>query len=240
MTRNEFCKPYLVALYLKNRSESGIVSSVDDLQGEFDLPRDDYLESEVVEHLNFQGVTISPPGEFGRSAGMAINSNGKAIAENYIEEGIMPQTRIVDEVAPNGHTRGTGFGSGTFGEGLFAGPNSLQVNDATQPQIATSPTITAHIDSTKWTGLPSNFQLVEEKRVRLAALLSEAEYALDQLGAGNSEKAMARAYIVAARTLAEAPDPPTDLIWEIIGRANSLAGIASLFVSIIALFQVAH
>ncbi len=97
----------------------------------------------------------------------------------------------------------------------------------------------APIDSAAWTGLPSTFVLAEEKRETLVSMLREAESSLDQLGAGNSEKAMARAYIVAARTLADAPDPPVDLIWEIIGRANSLAGIASLLVSIIALFSAA-
>ena len=95
------------------------------------------------------------------------------------------------------------------------------------------------VESSAWTGLPSDFVLSESKRGSLVAMLASAENALDAVGAGNSEKAMARAYIVAARTLADVPDPPVDLIWEIIGRANSIAGIASLLVSIIALFSVA-
>jgi microcompartment protein CcmK/EutM len=95
------------------------------------------------------------------------------------------------------------------------------------------------IDGSSWTGLPSEFRLTDQKRESLITMLQGAELALDSLGAGNSEKAMARAYIVAARTLADAPDPPVDIIWEILNRANSLAGIASLFVSIIALFTAA-
>ena len=105
--------------------------------------------------------------------------------------------------------------------------------------VAEAEIIPKTTDSSAWTGLPSTFTLAEEKRESLVSLLREAEESLDQLGAGNSEKAMARAFIVAARVLADAPDPPVDLIWEIIGRANSLAGIASLLVSIIALFSVA-
>ena len=97
------------------------------------------------------------------------------------------------------------------------------------------------VDSTQWTGLPSQFALDEHKKAELSDLLTKAELELDTLGAGNSEKAMARAYIVAAKALADAPEPPADIIWELINRANSLAGITSLFVSIIALFQtVAH
>ena len=96
------------------------------------------------------------------------------------------------------------------------------------------------IDSSKWTGLPSNFELNEEKSAKLVLLLQDAERSLDAVGAGNHEKAMARAYIVAAKCLADAPDPPADLIWEILNRANNLAGVASLFVSIIALFTAVH
>jgi len=92
------------------------------------------------------------------------------------------------------------------------------------------------IDSALWTGTPSERTVAVEKRERLIQLLGQAEIDLELLGASNSDKAMARAYIIAARTLAEAPDPPEDLIWELIDRANSLAGVASLFVAIVALF----
>jgi hypothetical protein len=87
-----------------------------------------------------------------------------------------------------------------------------------------------------WRELPASFVLTKEKRQYLVSLLSKAERDLDEIGAGNAEKALARAYIVAAKSLADAPDPPSDLIWEIINRANQLSGIASILVSIIALF----
>ncbi|HVQ10267.1 MAG TPA: hypothetical protein VMS43_17760 [Allosphingosinicella sp.] len=92
------------------------------------------------------------------------------------------------------------------------------------------------IDSSKWTGLPTTFVLTEEKRNQLLDSLENAEGTLDSMPLGNSQKAQVRAYILAAKGLAGSPDPPVDLIWEIINRGNSVAGIASLFVSIIALF----
>ena len=92
------------------------------------------------------------------------------------------------------------------------------------------------VGSTEWTGLPANFALTEDTRAELVSLLRQAEDGLNGLAASNHEKAQARAFIVAARMLAEAPDPPVELIWQLIGRANSIAGIASLLVSIIALF----
>jgi hypothetical protein len=94
-----------------------------------------------------------------------------------------------------------------------------------------------HFSSSDWTGLPSAFELTEEKRQKLVRELELADEQLAGLGLGQATQAQARAYFVAARILAEAPEPPADLIWNIIGRANSLAGIASLLISIIALFK---
>ena len=70
----------------------------------------------------------------------------------------------------------------------------------------------------------------------LVAGLKQAEQRLDRLSIGNVEKAQARAYIIATLALAEAPEPPADLMWELLQRANNIAGIASLLVAVIALF----
>ncbi|PWG03363.1 hypothetical protein DF286_11150 [Sphingosinicella humi] len=78
--------------------------------------------------------------------------------------------------------------------------------------------------------------LPHESQELLVSALKEAEDALDSLRMGNSEKSQARAYIVAALSLAESPEPPADLIWEIVNRASQISGIAALFVSIVALF----
>lgn len=109
---------------------------------------------------------------------------------------------------------------------------------------STEPLITYHpppIESSTWTGLPSGFQLSQQLQQKLVADLDRAEEALGLAILSQEERSQARAYIIAIRVLAEAPDPQADLIWEMIGRVNQISGIASLFVSIIALFAtVAH
>ena len=105
-----------------------------------------------------------------------------------------------------------------------------------EPFFEESETSSDGTDSSAWTGLPRDFVLTEEKRVALVRGLDAAEQGLSGLRLGQEVQAQARAYIVAARSLAEAPEPQPDLIWEILNRANSIAGIASLFVSILALF----
>ena len=92
------------------------------------------------------------------------------------------------------------------------------------------------IDSSAWTGLPDGFSLTEHQRCAIVAALDAANDSLTESRASQHNQAQARAYIIAARSLLEAPDPEAKLAWELIGRANSLAGIATLLVTIITLF----
>jgi len=93
------------------------------------------------------------------------------------------------------------------------------------------------IDSSTWTGRSTVRQLDEARRVKLVALIESAEKNVEEAELGNFERSQALSYIVAIKALAEAPEPPSDLIWELASRANNLAGVAALFVSIIGLFS---
>jgi hypothetical protein len=86
MTRIDFCKPYLLALYLLNRKQSNVRMNVGELQSRFFLPRDDYLEGEVVGHMLHQNWVVAPAGD--PSASMIITENGKIHAETYMEQGL--------------------------------------------------------------------------------------------------------------------------------------------------------
>jgi hypothetical protein len=95
------------------------------------------------------------------------------------------------------------------------------------------------VESSTWTGRAEPKALSNEQLRVLVKELDSAESQLERLDVSQEVRAQARAYILASRLLAEAPDPPVELIWSILTRANSLAGIASLFVSIFALFSTA-
>lgn len=95
-------------------------------------------------------------------------------------------------------------------------------------------------NSESWTGRPMpGAVLSEAQRMRLIQGLRDAERRLDELQLDNSQRAQVLAYINAAKELAEAPDPPAELIWEILNRANYLAGIGSFFLALLALFVAA-
>ena len=86
------------------------------------------------------------------------------------------------------------------------------------------------------TSLPADFVLSSEKREILTDELQKIELSLEDLPLSNSNKAQVRALVLAAKELSQAPEPPSDLIWEILNRANSVAGVLSLFVSVLSLF----
>ena len=140
------------------------------------------------------------------------------------------------------------------GQGFLDGPANRRVEEMTAGSLTSSGLqfVEDHIlpeeiegddkseeftESSVWTGLPEGFSLTEEKRSEIIRQLDLAESSIPNTDASQHNQAQARSYIVAARALLEAPDPEPELAWELIGRANNLAGIMSLFVSLIALFK---
>ena len=84
--------------------------------------------------------------------------------------------------------------------------------------------------------LRPDFQITEEVRVILVRELEEVDEKLESVEASQFDKSQARAYVLAAKALAEAPEPPSETIWKLLSRASNIASVASLFVSVIALF----
>ena len=93
------------------------------------------------------------------------------------------------------------------------------------------------VNSSNWTGIPPETVITRENQFALIHLLDDVKNELSNLDLTNSQKDQAISYLVASKMLAESPDPPADLIWEMINRANQVCGIASLFVSLFALFS---
>ena len=78
----------------------------------------------------------------------------------------------------------------------------------------------------------------ESRKAEFVAATNKSLEQVEDAKLSNAEKAQARGYLVAAKALAETPDPPADLIWTVLERANSVAGIASFFVSLLALLAM--
>lgn len=212
MRYKEFSDEFLLAAYQESRLNPGQTIRSGDLIDRYPLVFEPGWVVQVVQDLGVRGY-LTGKGVDADDRGQPIRLTGRGlrVAEDLMEKGVAIFRLDLGD--------GVGFPA------------------AEEPSAdGTEPSPQPVIESSSWTGLPSDFVLSEEKRTRLVACLQDAETQLDHIGAGNAEKAQARAYIVAAKALADAPDPPADLIWELIQRANSIAGIAALFVSIIALF----
>ncbi|RXR27668.1 hypothetical protein [Sphingobium fluviale] len=105
--------------------------------------------------------------------------------------------------------------------------------------IDTAPTSNngSSFDSSMWTGVTKVGVLTEESAGRLKTALIIVEDAVMQSGATNQEKAQARAYILALHALADAPEPPAELIWKIVQVVSAITGIGSFFVSLMTLYK---
>ncbi|MFK4793007.1 hypothetical protein [Sphingobium sp. ZW T5_29] len=86
-------------------------------------------------------------------------------------------------------------------------------------------------NSSAWTGLTRT--IVD---ARNAAVISKLiTKALDELPGeerGNVEVMQAAAYLKAAQELVNAPEPPSELIWQLISRAADVVGLIGLFYTI--------
>lgn len=207
MTFVDFCEKMLIALY-QDGHQSNEWLSFAELQARYGLAADASWLSRAMNHLSAQR----------RVEGRELNG--------------APDT-VVGRITGSGMAYIEGKYGSKDGVGVILDP--VQQSTTLQPFFDEVATEVVH--SSSWTGLPSNFELTQERQQRLVRDLDTAEQTLTGLHLSQEVHAQARAYIIAARCLAEAPDPPADLIWEMLNRANALAGIASLFVSILALFH---
>ena len=231
MSYTDFSERFLIACYRLASENSEILRSGEVLD-EYDLEPNDGWVYRVLEAWRAKGL-IRGKGTMGSETEQPIFLTGEGFeqAERLLARGVrVPRRRLQVVVSP-----ATGEPVLQVSTDQTDLPENVRVIDTSLPVLA-SEKADVRVDSSSWTGLPTGFEIDAVRRDTLIAAISSAERQLDELGASNHEKAQARAYIVAIRALAEAPEPPADLIWELANRANSLAGIASLFVSIIALF----
>lgn len=91
------------------------------------------------------------------------------------------------------------------------------------------------VDSASWTGPRSGSVLSENQRGRVLSAIGDAESRLQTLHfENNSVRSQVLALLGAAKDLTEVPEPPADIIWQLVGRAADVLGIAAFFATIFA------
>jgi hypothetical protein len=94
----------------------------------------------------------------------------------------------------------------------------------------------SHYDSAAWTGITQ--KLIDARNAKLvSSLIDKALLSLPISEAGNFKIMQAAAYLKAAKELTDAPEPPSELIWQIIGRAADLVGLLGLFAMLFQAFN---
>jgi hypothetical protein len=93
------------------------------------------------------------------------------------------------------------------------------------------------VESRNWTGLEATEAWNDEKLRSVLAEINRVDRIIDTLSLSNEQASQVRAYIAAAKIIAESPRPDVDIISALLTKASELAGIAALFVSLIALMR---
>ena len=82
------------------------------------------------------------------------------------------------------------------------------------------------VDSRSWTGL-TRVRVTHRNAHAISRLIDTA---LGELSTdGNAKTAQARVLLLAAKELTDAPEPPSDIIWELIQRAGTVVGLLDIF-----------
>ena len=175
------------------------------------------------------------------------------LQKELLDHGLIrgPSNASVDEMAI-GRLSGLGLREIEREHGTLKGVPTLIVKpeqdlvleDGTKPELFDSgifdPAIFdtgETIHSAAWTGLPRAGTLDEKAAAAIICAISEAETKLSQLDAPNAEKAQMHAYLLAIRHLAEAPDPPADLIWTLISRAADITSLMMVVAALVGMFS---
>lgn len=84
------------------------------------------------------------------------------------------------------------------------------------------------VNSTSWTGLTKT--VIDARNVNvISRQIEQAIDAISGAGAGNFETMQATAFLRAAKELVDAPEPPSQLIWQLISKAADVVGLFGLF-----------
>jgi DNA-binding PadR family transcriptional regulator len=89
------------------------------------------------------------------------------------------------------------------------------------------------VSSETWTGSTDRYSVSEEKREQIVSRLRHLQTVLDECQLTNAEKSQAAALLTAAVSMAEAPQPP----WEIIKQV--LMVLANISATLILAFEIA-
>ena len=171
----------------------------------------DRVQDWVEGHAGYLRFEMNPPPNTPGPLMARINGTGRLQAEQLYSD--------KDDVSPF-------FDAST-------GPATLEVQDAISPSSSDEVTITAREPVRVWSETWTGISAVRVDARNAQAISNLITSALDELGkVNNANVAQARTLLLAAKDLTEAPDPPSDLIWELIQRAGAVVGLIDIFIRI--------
>lgn len=88
------------------------------------------------------------------------------------------------------------------------------------------------VDSSRWTGQASRYVISEQTKRRIVQRMSELNKCLDDMALDQSQRAQAGAMVSAVLLMAEAPQPPWEIIKDVLTLIAAIAAPLSLALQI--------
>jgi hypothetical protein len=151
-----------------------------------------------------------------------LTQTGRNVAVNAVSNGV--QATLLTTFSD-----GATFSDGSRFSSLVPGPDDKTFNE-TRSLMASGQIV---VDSSTWTGL-SKTRIDSRNARQVARMIDRALVEISSSGAGNEQIMQAAAFLRAAKELVEAPQPPSELIWQLVSKAADIVGLMGLFFMIFA------
>jgi hypothetical protein len=226
----DFSDEFLVAAYQESRLKPGETLNSGEIIDRYPLVFEPGWVIELVHDLGVRGYLASKGVDSDdRGQPVRLTGRGLRVAEELIEKGV-------------------GIFRLDLGDGIGfpAAQPTPQFEDSEQtdalPHSALDDTfllnggpVLPSVESSAWTGRT----LSTTQKAELVVNLDEALTKIDSLTLTQEKRAQARAFLRAVRELADAPDPPFDLIEFMLRHVDRIIGIAGFFVGVASLMATA-
>ena len=194
-----------------------------------------YLSSDLEDHQRYRSLTtifeqFDRPDQWKSSYALDVTIDDKESLRS-----------VLDEMVLDGLVEGR-MGARDYERSYRLSDQGLYEVFAEEPLVIVElppqdEAVNLSVDSKQWTGLTDT--IIDSRNAKIVSgMIEKAIDSLPASGAGNFHIMQATAYLKAAKELVDAPEPPSQLIWQLISRAADVIGIFGFFYTIF--FQAAN
>jgi hypothetical protein len=216
----DFIDAFVAATYLESELTGKTVFRVSEILDRYHFEFKESWAGQLFKDYNFTD-RITARRHLGpvRDQLIELSPNGTRWVEDKLGENV---SQFLEQ---HGLHRAEDGNSGAFDPDYFD-PEYFDTGSPKEGRVSLPETV---VESASWTGL-SKVRIDARNAAAVSSLIDEAIGSL--AGDENAKIAQARALLRAAKELTDAPEPPSEIIWDLIQRAGAVVGLLDIFLRI--------